>query len=600
MAEWRWLLRYAASIKRGMALAVFAFLWVSITEMGIVFAQQKLIDDVFLSNRFDLLGQVLVFFAVVCGLHIGGHAFGAYAYVGPYRTISTRLTREVMDAIHRLPIRSIRQERTARFVHHLSDDVPRIGEFMAIQLPAIVAEALMIIVFIYTLAYVHISLMLFVLLISIVYSLLLRYFQPRLQHASREAQDRKSALLVTIEEGISSTRDVLAYHRQAWEQKRYDRAFFSYFTAMMDQGKLVNRQLFVSEPIKRGAQLMVLAAGGWLALNGTLSPGMFIVAFAFSNELITTFHEFFGRIMKLSDHLGCVERIRRLLGDERLTDGKLWMNGPITELRFEQVSFRYPSEAVNGKEASSLPFILKNLTVNIPAGRKIAFVGESGGGKSTIVQLLARFYEPTEGTVRVNDIPLHQLSRDNWANRVGFVFQEPYLFPDTVMVNLTMGRTDWTEDYVREVCRRMLIDDGFASLPQGYHTIVGERGITLSGGQRQRLALARAVLANPEILILDEATSALDLETERELQENLDQLRSGRTTIIVAHRLSTVQNADRIIVMDGGTIAEQGTHEELMRLRGLYSRQVHAHRECHSDEYKGCDKQRTILGEVKL
>jgi ABC-type multidrug transport system fused ATPase/permease subunit len=217
-----------------------------------------------------------------------------------------------------------------------------------------------------------------------------------------------------------------------------------------------------------------------------------------------------------------------------------------------------------------------HMSMDLPLGSKIAFVGASGGGKSTISQLLIRFFEPQSGSVLVNGRPLSDYKREDWTKRVDIVFQDPYLIPETIRTNLTLGREPISDEKVEAMCRVAQIHDVIQELPDGYETIIGERGITLSGGQRQRLSLARAFLANPEILILDEATSALDLETERLVQKGLDELRDGRTTIIIAHRLSTIINADRIYVINRGKVIEQGNHEQLMMGDTAYKRLVYA------------------------
>ncbi|WP_238403008.1 ABC transporter ATP-binding protein [Paenibacillus mesophilus] len=205
----------------------------------------------------------------------------------------------------------------------------------------------------------------------------------------------------------------------------------------------------------------------------------------------------------------------------------------------------------------------------------MAFVGASGSGKSTIAQLLVRLYEPTGGRLLVNGFPIEQLDREQWAGRTNIVFQEPYLFPDTIRNNLTFGRSV-SDQKLMDMCRDMQMHDVFASLPQGYDTPVGERGVTLSGGQRQRLAIIRSLLADPDILILDEATSSLDAETERKVQRYMDEARRGKTTIVIAHRLSIVENADIIYVLDQGTLAEQGTYEELADNGPVFRRLIKA------------------------
>lgn len=240
---------------------------------------------------------------------------------------------------------------------------------------------------------------------------------------------------------------------------------------------------------------------------------------------------------------------------------------PVTEIRFDRVTFRYGDDQ---------PIVLDELSLDIPVGSKVAFVGTSGGGKSIIAQLLIRFFNPKSGRIVINGAPLSDYVEDDWLERVAIVFQDPYLFPDTIRNNLLLGREHITEEAMIEACRKMCIHEFIAALPEGYDTEIRERGLKLSGGQRQRLALARAILADPEILILDEATSALDLETERQVQSALDELRKGRTTIIIAHRLSTIQNADVIYVLENGRLAELGTHDELMQRAGVYHALVSA------------------------
>jgi len=196
-------------------------------------------------------------------------------------------------------------------------------------------------------------------------------------------------------------------------------------------------------------------------------------------------------------------------------------------------------------------------------------VGSSGSGKSTIAQLLLTFYEPLRGEIWVNGTPINSLNQDDWISRVAIVFQEPYLFPDSIRLNLSLGK-DVTNEELASICQVACIHDDIMSLLEGYDTIIGERGITLSGGQRQRIALARALLRKPEVLILDEATSALDLETERKIMRNLDHLTKDMTIIIIAHRLSTIMNADQIYVMNNGRTVGKGKHDELLSSNTTY------------------------------
>jgi ABC-type multidrug transport system fused ATPase/permease subunit len=315
----------------------------------------------------------------------------------------------------------------------------------------------------------------------------------------------------------------------------------------------------VSDPLKWGALLFVLGFGGYLVMERQLSIGTFVVAVQFTTRMMDALSGLYHFAMETSSKLASVERIRNVLDGEGIREGDETLSGPVHTVRFDDVSFRYGERPV-----------LNGIDLELAAGQKIALVGASGSGKSTIASVLARFFDADRGVVSANGVPISDLRREEWMRRVTVVFQDPYLFPDTIRSNLLLGRDDITEERMVEACEAMMIHDFFRELPDGYDTVIGERGVTLSGGQRQRLALARAVLRDPEILILDEATSSLDLETERRIQANLDRLRRGRMTIVIAHRLSTVRNADRIFVIGDGKVAEAGTHEELLQRDSVY------------------------------
>lgn len=214
--------------------------------------------------------------------------------------------------------------------------------------------------------------------------------------------------------------------------------------------------------------------------------------------------------------------------------------------------------------------IFKNFSLDIPIGKKIALVGLSGSGKSTIGSLLENLYEVEEGSIQANNINITDISKDIWKSKVSIVFQDPYIFPGTVKDNLLLGYNGITDTQIMSLVKAMCIDDFIQKLPEKYDSSLGERGITISGGEKQRLALVRALIRDPEVLILDESTSALDVSTEKIIHENLAILRENKTTIIIAHRLSTIKDSDIIFVMDKGEIVEQGCHAELLKNKSLY------------------------------
>jgi ATP-binding cassette subfamily B protein len=236
----------------------------------------------------------------------------------------------------------------------------------------------------------------------------------------------------------------------------------------------------------------------------------------------------------------------------------------VGEVRFDGVSFRY---GANGDAT----WTLRDVDLVVPPGTRTAVVGETGAGKTTLGYLVARLYEPQEGRITIDGIDIRKVSLSSLAATVGVVSQETYLFHSSVRDNLRFARPDATDDEIEEAARTARIHDLIASLPDGYDTIVGERGYRFSGGEKQRMAIARTILRNPPVLVLDEATSSLDNQTEAAVQAELERLSEGRTTITIAHRLSTVRDADQIVVLDHGAIVERGTHEELLERGGLYA-----------------------------
>jgi ATP-binding cassette subfamily B protein len=242
----------------------------------------------------------------------------------------------------------------------------------------------------------------------------------------------------------------------------------------------------------------------------------------------------------------------------------------------EAAGFRYGNRSV-----------LRDFSLSIQPGEMIGLVGQSGSGKSTLINLICRFYDPTEGHVRIDGVDIRNLSLSDYRRHIGLVLQEPFLFFGTIADNIAYGKPDATREEIVAAARAAHAHDFILRLPQGYDSLVGERGQGLSGGERQRISIARALLINPRILILDEATSAVDTETEQEIQRALDNLVQGRTTIAIAHRLSTLQRADRLVVMEQGQLVEQGQHDELMQRQGVYWRLYEAQARQESDQLAG-------------
>lgn len=523
--------------------------------------QKYIIDDIFILGEYDKLVPLLLLFgAAVLG-------YSLLFTIAPYMSkkneskIFESLNESLMSALQRLPMSKIQGERTAQYVQLFTSDIKKASTLLGVELFTGFQLLTTIVILSVVIGIMNPLLLVFVFVISAAYVLVGRYYLPKLRVASGEVQENRTNLTVMMEEGISSTREVIAFNRLSWERKQYQQLYERFFSKAMKEERLYNRKVGFTSPLKWGVKLAVFSYGGYLLMQGDITVGMFVVLYQFSDLLIDEINLFSNFLATTSINMAYLDRIKRIHDEPKIKEGTESLSGPIDNVHFENVTFAY-SEASNN--------VLSQLTLDLPMNKKIAFVGPSGGGKSTISQLLIRFFEPTHGAIYVNHQLLDAVKREEWSSRVSIVFQDPYLLPDTIRNNITLGREYVSEEQVRKMCEMARIDTVIEQLSDGYETIIGERGVTLSGGQRQRLAIARALLDNPEILIFDEATSSLDMETERVVQQGIDEYRNGKTTIVIAHRLSTIQNADLIYVLDKGRIASFGTHEELLEKCNVY------------------------------
>lgn len=563
-----WLWSFVRPIRWSLLLTVVLMLCQSVVTLGTIAVQKWIVDDIFVQGEYDkLTGIILVFIAAFVTFSI------LYVVVAYFLFRNRSLTqqyigRKLMAHYQSMPIEDYHRQRVGSFIHSISEDANGMAGILTHQSTRGVQHIFYLIMLFFVLGAMSPVILVASFSLAILYTYLGRKMSVKLKKVSKELSERRSRLAVTMEEGISATREVIAYDREEWERGQFNKFFSAYYEKVMEEGRLTNKMLLSSEPFKWGIHLAILGVGGYGVIQDAISLGTFVVVYQFTGQLMNSIQNLFNFAMEWSRGMASAERVRDVLQGRTVEKGHAALEGPIRSIRFHNVRFAYSSEKGEARP------VLSGVDAELPIGCKIAIVGASGGGKSTIAQLLLRFYEPDEGAIVVNGVDLRELDRDDWHRRAAIVFQEPYLFPNMVRYNLLMGHEGFGEEEWIRAYRAAQIHDDIVRLPDGYETVLGERGISLSGGQRQRLALARALLRDPELLILDEATSALDLETERQVQHQLDTLRRGKTTIIIAHRLSTVQNADLILVMDQGRLVESGTHEELMLQQGVYRKLV--------------------------
>lgn len=403
------------------------------------------------------------------------------------------------------------------------------------------------------------------------------FYGRRMRGFSRRVQDAIAASNVIATETIDGIRTVRSFARESHEMERYEEAVDHSYRLSAKRAFLVGCFRGLITLVGYGAVTVLVWYGARMVSSGDMTMGeltAFLIYAGIVSASIGALANIYADFMRA---VGASERVFELLDQKgSLEDGGGEPVGEITgSLHFDRVCFSYP--------ARPDVTVLRDFELAVVPGEIVALVGPSGAGKSTVASLLARFYDPTHGRITLDGTNLKDFDTRSLRQKIGAVMQEPMLFAESIAENIRYGRPGASDEEVRRAARDANASSFIEEFPEGYETLVGERGIRLSGGQKQRIAVARAVLKDPRILILDEATSALDAESEHLVYEALDRLMQGRTTIVIAHRLSTVRNADRVVVLDQGKIEEEGSHTDLMSLDGLYRRLVDRQFDANSD-----------------
>jgi subfamily B ATP-binding cassette protein MsbA len=518
------------------------------------------------ATALDRLALALIGLLLLGGV-IGYLQFLLMAYAGNRIVMGMRA--RLFAHLQRLPVAFFDHARSGDLASRLSNDVSLLQQTLTDDLIRLIGNVLTLAGGVPLVIFIDWRLtgVILTLLALLIGTFLL--LGQRLRRMTREALDALSDAMGTMTEALANVRLVKAFAREAYEDERaagkLDRVFRLNMISSAWEGAMGTTGF-------AGFVLLLLGVGwygGRSVLDGSLSPGS-LLAFLMTILIISgplgTLAPQFGRLQRA---IGAADRLFAILDDAPEApdppDAASFPDGP-GHVVFEEVDFSYTPENP----------VLRRLSLDVPAGSVTALVGASGAGKTTLAMLLYRFYEPQSGRILLDGAPLEVIRRQALREHIGLVPQEPILFNGTIRENIRYGRLDATDAEVAAAARAANVEEFVAPLRKGFETILGERGITLSGGQRQRVAIARAVLKDPRILILDEATSALDTRSETLVREALERLMRGRTTLVIAHRLTTIQNADQIAVLDGGRVVESGRHDDLMRRGGRYAA-LHGH-----------------------
>jgi ATP-binding cassette, subfamily B, bacterial len=479
--------------------------------------------------------------------------------------IETEMRRKTFDHFQRLSFSYYDNQKTGHLVARVTKDLEEVGE-IAHHGPedAFIAVMTFIASFCLMFSLNHTLALITGVIVPPMTWISTRYGSAMMQ-TMRQLFGRVGSFNARIEENVGGIRVV-----QAFANEDHERALFAvenekYRQNKLDAYRLMSKSMSLSYMTMRIVQLFVMIAGAYYVLHHDLTVGGFMGFLLLVNVFFRPVEKINAVLETYPKGVAGFKRYCELLDtqpeikdEEGATDaghlkGDIQLNG---------VSFGYDKSRL----------ILNSVDLNIRAGETVAFVGPSGAGKTTICSLIPRFYEIAEGSITIDGIDIRSMTLASLRRNIGIVQQDVFLFAGTIRENIAYGRLDASQADIEEAARRARLDDMIARMPDGYDTVIGERGVKLSGGQKQRLAIARMFLKNPPILILDEATSALDTETERAIQASLSELSEGRTTLVIAHRLATIQHADRIIVVDTTGIAEQGSHADLLLQDGIYRR----------------------------
>ncbi|HLO58103.1 MAG TPA: ABC transporter ATP-binding protein [Bacteroidales bacterium] len=510
-----------------------------------------------------LIGLFLVFMVL---LKVSFSYFASYSIV----TLRTSVIRDMRDRIYKktvsLPIGFFTEEKKGDIIARITGDVSEVEASIMSSLDMFFKNPPIIIISLITMVIMSWQLTIFVLILFPVTGSLIGRIGKSLKKSSLKGQNKMGELLSTIEETLSGLRIIKGFNAEKKVYNRFQKENEDYRKIM---SRLLKRR-YLAHPLSEflGTLIIVIVMwyGGHLILNSTssLSPDKFIVYLAVFYSVINPIKAFSQEYYSIQKGLASMERINRVLEVENNiveTPNALAVHGFTDSIEYRDVSFKYRTD-----------YVLKDINLTLKKGRTIALVGHSGSGKSTLVDLLPRFYDVIKGSILIDGHDVRDLKITDLRYLMGIVNQDPILFNDTFFNNITFGVDQATEEQVIAAARVAHAHEFITKTENGYYSVVGDRGSKLSGGQRQRISIARAVLKNPPILILDEATSALDTESEKLVQDALLKLMENRTSIVIAHRLSTIIHADEIFVLNKGIIVERGTHEQLLALKGEYSR----------------------------
>ena len=563
MKEFRKILKYARPYTKSLVFAFICLTLTSLVNLVLPLIVRNMINAVVIlkdSQILDGLAWDLFFVIILQAVFAVTHNY-VFGFVGHRMTTDFRI--EFFSHIQSLSLRFFQERRLGEILSRMNNDISVIQNALVSIPVALLRQSITLIGAMAIILYLNWKLTGLILLILPPLMIFARVFGKRLRLFSEKLQDQVAQAVVVLEEVASSIKIVKSFTRENYERERFKKEIETAFERAVDKLKISS----FFGPFILGLTFMVSAVliwyGGYQVMSGVTTPGELAAFFLYALIVAGPIGTFVRLYTQIQEASGAIRRVYEILDTAPAIDNPenpIFLENITGRIQFENVSFGYRQEFE----------ILHNISFDVRPGQTVALVGPSGAGKSTVIKLLHRFFDASQGSIRLDEHDIRSLDRKSFLNQIALVPQETLLFGGTVKENILYGKLDATDQELEDAAKKANAHDFIEDLENGYETIVGEKGAKLSGGERQRIAIARAILKNPKILVLDEATSSLDNCSEALIQEAVEKLMEGRTTFIVAHRLSTIHKADQIIVLEKGRVVETGQHEELMNNKNLY------------------------------